>query len=212
MTGLRSPNGMVRHAAPLPSVAPGTNTMPMPVTAHRFTVDDYHRMGAVGILPENARLELLDGEIVEMTPIGPRHAGCVNRLNALLVQAVGPRAIVTVQNPVVLDPHGEPQPDLAVLRPRADWYAAAHPGPADVLLLIEVMDSSTAYDRGRKMPAYARTGVTEVWLVDLDAPRVEIYRRPGPHGYLDLETAGSRDSIAPRALPDLTLAVRDILG
>ncbi len=199
-------------AAPLPPHPPRADTMGMPVTTHRFTVDEYHRMGDAGIFPPDARVELLDGEIVEMSPIGPRHAGCVNRLNALLVHAVGDRAIVTVQNPVVLDEHGEPQPDLALLRPRADWYATAHAQPGDMLLLIEVMDSSREYDRGRKIPAYARTGVPEVWLVDVAARQIEIFRTPKAAAYAGFEVARPGDTISPRALPDVTLAVSDILG
>jgi len=186
--------------------------MGMPVTTHRFTVDEYHRMGDAGIFPPDARVELLDGEIVEMSPIGPRHAGCVNRLTTLLVRAVGLRAVVTVQNPVVLDAHGEPQPDLALLRPRADWYATAHAEPGEIFLLIEVMDSSTVYDRGRKIPAYARTGVSEVWLVDIGARHIEIYRDPMGPGYAEIRNASPGDVIIPHALPGVTLAVSDILG
>ena len=186
--------------------------MGMLVTTRRFTVDEYHRMGAAGIFREDDRVELLDGAIVEMSPIGPRHASCVDRINRLLSQRAGDRAIVRVQNPAVLDQHGEPQPDVVLARPRADWYAAAHPRPDDVLLLIEVSDTSTDYDRGRKVPAYARSGIPEVWLVDVGARRIEVYRDPRRDGYVDVRIAQPGDRITPQALPDVSLAVSDILG
>jgi Uma2 family endonuclease len=186
--------------------------MVMPVTIHRFTVDEYHRMGDAGIFPPDARLELLDGEIVEMSPIGPRHAGCVNRLNTMLVRAVGERAVVTVQNPVILDAYGEPQPDLTVSRPRRDFYASAHPQPGDVLLMIEVVDSTGAYDRGRKVPAYARAGITELWLVDVGRRAVEVYTDPERGRYASMRVVAVADALAPRALPDVTLRVDAILG
>jgi Uma2 family endonuclease len=121
-----------------------------------FTVDEYHRMVDAGILREDDRVELLDGEIVEMTPIGPHHAGCVNRLNRLLIEALGRRGVVTPQNPFLLDERSEPQPDLCVAKPRPDDYASGHPRPADLLLVIEVSDSSLTYDRNRKARAIRR--------------------------------------------------------
>ncbi len=139
-----------------------------------FTVGDYHRMTETGVLRRDARVELLDGQVVEMSPIGSRRAGCVNRLTQMLAQAMAGRATVGIQNPVVLDDFSEPQPDVAVLTYRADGYAARHPGPADVLLLIEVMVTSADIDRDVKIPLYARAGIPEVWLVDLDADAVEV--------------------------------------
>lgn len=127
-----------------------------------FTVEEYHRMAEAGILREDDRVELLEGEIVEMTPIGSRHAACVDRLNQLGVRGVGPRAIVRVQSPVRLGERSEPQPDLTLLRARPDFYAHAHPGPADVLLIIEVAEASADADRTVKMPLYARAAIPEV--------------------------------------------------
>ncbi len=137
------------------------------VTRRRFTVHDYHRMGEAGILHEDDRVELIEGELVEMAAIGTRHLTCVNGLTRMLVRGVGDEAIVSVQNPVRLDEHSEPQPDLTVLRMRD--YRESLPVPEDVLLLIEVSDTTLAYDRGVKLPLYARSGIREVWIVDLRA-------------------------------------------
>jgi len=127
--------------------------MAAPLVRHRFTVEEYHRMGQAGILSEDDRVELIEGEIVEMAPVGSRHAACVKRLNALLSRRAGGRALVSVQDPIRLGEHSEPQPDLALLKPREDFYAAAHPGPEDVLLVIEVAETSLEYDREVKLPS-----------------------------------------------------------
>ncbi|WP_295392884.1 Uma2 family endonuclease [uncultured Thiodictyon sp.] len=152
---------------------------------HRLSVADYHRMGETGILGPELRTELIDGEIIEMPPIGHPHAGTVKLLANLLKEAVGSAAILAVQDPVWLDDHSEPLPDIALLRPRPDYYRNGHPGPADVLLLIEVADSSLRYDREVKLPRYARGGIPEAWLVDLGGNRLHIYRAPGANGYAD---------------------------
>lgn len=145
--------------------------------AYRLSVDDYHRMGESGILGGELRTELIDGEIIEMPPIGHPHAGTVNLLVKLLISAVGDQAVVAPQNPVYLDDHTEPLPDIALLLPRADYYRNAHAGPDDVLLLIEVADSSLAYDRDVKLPRYARAGIPEAWLVDLSGRRLWVHRQ-----------------------------------
>ena len=177
-----------------------------------FTVGDYHRMAETGVLRQDARVELLDGQVVEMSPIGSRHAGCVFHLNQMLFGALAGRAGVNVQNPVVLDDHSEPQPDITVLKLRSDWYTTAHPGPADVLLLIEVMDTTAERDREMKTPLYARSGIAEVWLVDLDADVIEILREPGPDGYASVRTAARGDKLTPLHLASVTLEAADILG
>jgi Uma2 family endonuclease len=177
-----------------------------------FTVEEFHRMGKAGVFSEDDRVELLDREIVQMTPIGSRHAACVDRLNRLLSQRVGERAIVRVQNPIRLSEQSELQPDVSLLRSRADFYAHAHPGPADVLLLIEVAETSADTDREAKLPLYARSGVVELWLVDLSTERVEVYRKPAPHGYQESRTVGRGQHLAPQALPDLALSVDAVLG
>ena len=154
---------------------------------HRLTVDDFHKMGEAGILAPDARVELIEGEVIDMTPIGSRHAGLVKRLNDVLTRQVQGKAIV-----VVLGEESEPQPDLMVLHRREDYYAAEHPGPGDVLLLIEVADSTVAYDRDVKIPLYARHGIGEVWLVDLEEQRIEAYHHPqgGEYRHVDVHRTG----------------------
>lgn len=156
------------------------------MTRHRVTVADYHRMDEAGFFAPDIRVELIEGEVIDMPAIGTRHASTVNRLTRLLTTAFGDTAIVAVQNPVRLGDYSEPQPDLLLLRPRTDFYASAHPTPADVLLLIEVADSSARYDREIKVPLYARHGVVEVWIVDLDARQVRFFRSPQGDTYADV--------------------------
>ncbi len=178
----------------------------------RFTVDEYYRMGQAGILHEDDRVELLEGEIVEMAPIGSRHQGTVNRLTRLFSSRATASSMVMVQGPVRLSENCEPQPDVTLLLLRADFYASAHPGPNDVLLLVEVSDSSIEYDRQVKVPLYARHGITEVWLVDLEAEVVETYRNPGGDGYREVAPVGRGQSLSPGFLPGLEFEVDGILG
>lgn len=152
-------------------------------------------MADAGLFGGNDRVELVEGEIIDMAPIGSRHAACVDRLNRLLVSRLGEGAIVRVQSPVRLDDLSEPQPDVAVLVVRSDFYAGAHPGPADVLVVVEVADTTVGWDRGVKIPLYARAGVAEVWLVDLAAETVEVSRRPGSDGYGESHRAGRGDQL-----------------
>jgi Uma2 family endonuclease len=179
---------------------------------YRFTVDQYHRMGEAGIFSPDCRVELIDGEIFEMTPIGPWHAGVVNRLTRAFVTGVGDRAVVHVQNPVGLDRHSEPLPDLMLLRPRPDFYGTAHPTPADAFLVVEVADTSLDRDRGRKLPLYARAGVPEVWIVNRQADAVEVFRDPSGGDYRERRQFERGQTLAPLAFPDLALRVDDILG
>lgn len=159
---------------------------PAAVRPHRFDVGDYYRMAETGILGPQDRVELIEGQIVDMAPIGSAHAGTVNRLVRLAAKAMAEGSVlVGIQNPLRLDAHNEPQPDLMLLRPRADDYRDSHPTPADVLLLVEVADSTLAYDRGPKLALYARHGVPEVWIVDLGGRAVEVCRQPGPEGYAE---------------------------
>ncbi len=185
--------------------------MAIAVNRHRFTVTEYHRMGEAGILGES--VELIAGDIIVREPIGPYHAGTVNRLTWLWSSRLGERAVVQVQNPIELpEEHSEPQPDLALLRRRADFYATAHPLAADVLLLIEVADTTPVLDRRVKIPLYARAGIREVWLVDLAGDRVEVCRKPAREGYGEVLVIRGDASIAPEAFPDLGLTARDLLG
>jgi Uma2 family endonuclease len=176
----------------------------------RFTSDEFHTMAQTGILSADDRLELIEGEIYEMTPIGNRHAGGVNRLTNLFRALDG--AVLAVQNPVHLSEVSEPQPDIALLRPRDDFYANAHPLPAEILLLIEVADASLESDRRMKIPLYARYGIPEVWLVDLTRSTLEVHRAPSPSGYRDVHQLRRGDQLSPLAFPDLRLDCATILG
>ena len=182
------------------------------VQRHRFDVDEYARMGEAGIFTEDDRVELIDGEVREMTPIGPPHAGIVNRLTELLVTRLAGRATVIVQNPIRLDRHNEPQPDLVVARRRKGFYADRHPEPGDVLLVVEVADSSMRYDRAEKAPRYGRAGIPETWLVDVEAGAVTVYADPGPQGYALQQVRRRGERLAAGSVPDLDLAVDDVFG
>jgi len=186
--------------------------MSVQVQRRLFTVEEYHRMAEAGILSEDDRVELIEGELVAMSPIGSRHAACVKRLVRLLDRAVGERAIVSVQDPIRLGRHSEPQPDVALLRYRPDFYASAHPGPEDVLLIVEVAEISADYDRTVKIPLYARHGIPEAWLVDLAKEHIEVYRQPGPEGYWETRTLRRGETLHLTALPGRTIAVEEILG
>jgi Uma2 family endonuclease len=187
--------------------------MAVEVHRYRFTVPEYHRIGEVGILDEDAKIELLVGDIVVREPPGPYHAGTVDRLNALWVSRLVGRAVVRVQNPIELpEVDSEPQPDLALLRPRADFYTTAHPRAADVLLVVEVADSSARPDRRVKISLYARAAIREVWLVDLTSRQLELYRHPSADGYREVRTARDDEGVSPEAFPDLRLTPSDLLG
>jgi Uma2 family endonuclease len=174
-------------------------------TPAKISLERFHKMAEAGIFGEDDRIELIDGEMLTMAPIGGPHMTMVNRLNALLVRAVGDRAVVSIQNPVALPPDSEPQPDVVVLQPSAGALSAGVPGPADVLLIIEVADSTLRYDRGVKLPLYARHGISEVWIVDLQSKRIEIFRGPGPGGYAHRRELGPHEAAMLLALPDVTV-------
>lgn len=194
-----------------------TATRPAPWTAaagsrRLFTREEYQAMGRAGILEEDERVELLGGEIIVMSAIGNRHAACVLRMtSALNVSRLTGRAFVQVQNPVAADRMSEPQPDLMLLAHRDDHYDFAHPGPEDVLLLVEVADSSLDYDRGTKMPFYATSGIREVWIVDLEHDQIESYREPEAGRYRKTRRYKPGEALAPSALPDLRLEVSRII-
>ena len=184
----------------------------LPLTRRRFTVDEYYRMAEVGILGASERVELIDGEIVEMAAIGPRHAFTVDLIMQQFFAIFGNAVHIRVQNPVHLDVHSEPEPDVAMLLPRGSHYATHHPTPADVLLVVEVADSSLETDRRVKLPLYARAGIPEAWLVDLVQDEVLVHRDPSPNGYRTVHTVERGERLAPLAFPDRELAVADILG
>ncbi|MBI4310710.1 MAG: Uma2 family endonuclease [Chloroflexi bacterium] len=177
-----------------------------------FTVDEYHRMIETGILKDDDRVELLNGAIVTMAPIGSRHFSSVNRLDRMLQRLLSDRALVSAQSAVTIRPDSEPQPDIALYRLREDVYASGLPEPADTLLIIEVADSTLSYDRHIKVPLYARARIPELWIVDLVARRVEVYSSPSPEGYRELRYANPGGRIAPAAFPDISLLVDDMLA
>jgi Uma2 family endonuclease len=180
------------------------------LTRWRFTVHDYHRMGEAGILHEDDRVELIEGELVQMTAIGTRHFSCVNRLNRLFVMNVGDEAIVSVQNPVRLNEYNEPQPDLTVIRSRD--YRESLPMPEDVLLLIEVSDTTLAYDRGVKLPLYAQAGIREAWIIDLAGETIGRYTDPSEEGYRLADQIRRGQTLESDALPGPTPSLDEILG
>jgi Uma2 family endonuclease len=176
-------------------------------------VDEYERMVHAGVFAPDDRIELIEGEIIEMTPIGDPHAGVVDRLTMVMTRRVGDRVIVRVQGPVRFRSlRSRPQPDLALLKPRADFYVNGSPGADDILLLVEVMDTSVEYDRRRKAPLYARAGVREVWLVDIPAGAVDVLREPSADGYRDVRTLHRGEHLTLLAFPDVTVTVDDVLG
>jgi Uma2 family endonuclease len=177
----------------------------------RFTADEYQRMGEVGILCPDDRVELIDGEVVVMTPIGPRHNACVSSANRALVRAAGDAAIVLPQGSVRLDLHNEPQPDLVLLKPRDDFYASRHAGPADILLVVEIAASSIEYDRDVKARIYAEFGVPEYWLADLNDNVVSRYSLPQDGAFLSIEQYRPGESLAPGLLPSCIISVKTLL-
>ena len=181
-------------------------------TRRRFTVAEYYAMGEAGILTEDDRVELLDGELIEMPPIGDRHAGSVDYFTEALPLALRRRANVRIQNPVRLDDGSEPLPDAMLLRRRDDFYRSRKPIPADVLLIIEVSDTSLAYDRGAKLAAYARAGIPEVWIANLPDGRVESYAEPAGGEYAVVRHYYPGSSISPQAFPDIALEVARIIA
>lgn len=176
-----------------------------------FTVNEYHRIAEAGVLGEDDRVELIEGEIVEMTPIGARHARCVTVLSHLLHRQVGDRFIVTVQNPIRLSERSEPQPDLALVRWRDDFYPEM-PTAQDVVLIIEVADTSEVTDRSVKLPAYGSAGIGEVWLVDLPAGVIEVHLEPSAAGYGHVDFYRPGQVVSATVAADVTVEVRDVLG
>jgi Uma2 family endonuclease len=186
--------------------------MTLQLPRHRFSVAEYDQMGQAGILDEDDRVELIEGEIVEMTPIGRRHAATVDRMAQALVEMVAGSAQVRVLGPIRLGGDSEPQPDLAVLRRKPDFYASGHPTAQDILLLVEVADSSADSDRQVKIPFYARHGVSEVWLVDLEAATITTYRDPSLGGFGTQHMVRRGEWLALLAFPGREMAVNDLIG
>lgn len=184
----------------------------MPVqTQHRFSVEDYHRMAEAGVLKPGARVELLDGKIIDMSPIGPFHGGVTTYLTEAFTAASKGRWQTRVQNVVRLDDYSEPQPDLALVKPATDFYRKRHPQPEDVFLLVEISDSTLEADQEEKLPAYARAGIIEVWIVNLNELTVEVYREPNFTGYGTKAVLRVGDQAKPQAFPDVAVDVAELL-
>jgi Uma2 family endonuclease len=176
-----------------------------------ITVAQYHRMLKVGIVYEREPVELLDGQLIAMPPEGSLHVSAVTALNELLVQRFAGRAMVRTGNPVELDNTSEPQPDLTLVHRHDDWYKSGHPRPSQVFLVIEVSLSTLAYDRGRKLRAYARSGIAELWIVNLAHRQVEVYTEPHELGYAGKLVLGRGGTVGPRAFPNDAIAVASFL-
>ncbi len=189
--------------------APPTISAP---ARRRFTVAEYYAMADAGILSENDRVELLDGDLIVMPPIGNWHGGGVKFFANTLPPVLQGRAIIAVQDPVRLDEHSEPQPDIMLLQWRDDFYRNGHPAPGDVLLLIEVADSSVEFDRTVKLAAYARAGIPEVWIVARAERRIEAYSEPAGNEYATVRRFGSGETVAPQAFPGISLEVSRVIG
>jgi Uma2 family endonuclease len=188
--------------------------MTMTVTTlqrHRLTVDDYHKMGAVGILSEEDRVEMIEGEVIDMAPIGSAHAACVRYLLHAFAPQLANAAILDVQNPLQLDDHSEPQPDLMLLKPKPDFYLRAHPQAKDALLLVEVAETSAAYDQEVKIPLYARHQIPEIWLFDIRAQRLNIFLDPSAEGYKKILRPSREEPVAPSLLPGIIINWADAL-
>ena len=182
------------------------------VPRRKLDVAQYHRMGEAGIFRDRERVELIEGELIQMAPIGSGHSGAVNGTNRALIRAVGDQAIVSVHGPVRLGDYSEPEPDFMLLRPRDDDYRSKTPVAEDVLLLIEVSQSSLRYDRSVKLALYARHGIAEVWIVDLAANAVEWFRLPEGESYAETGRARRGETLTPALLPDVPVPVTAILG
>jgi Uma2 family endonuclease len=178
---------------------------------HRFNVQEYYRMAETGVLHPDARVELLDGRIIDMSPIGPFHGGVVARLTRLFNKLSKNRWLVWPQNPVRLDDHSEPEPDVVLLKPSRDDYTSRHPQADDVYLLIEVSDTTLDFDREEKLPAYGRAGIGEVWIVNLTEQAVEIHREPHFTGYGAKTILRAGDQAKPQAFPDAVVDVAELL-
>ena len=177
---------------------------------HAVSVQEYLRMGEAGVFASDARLELIEGEIVERAPIGSRHAGMVNTLIWLFSRAAGDRAVVAAQNPLIAGDRSVPQPDVVLLRPRADRYSRSHPTPADVLLLVEVAESTLPFDLGTKVPLYSRCGIAEAWVIDVQERVVHVFRDPSPSGYRTSFTLKGDEKVTALALPAIVVPVAEL--
>jgi len=172
---------------------------------HGITVDEYYRMAETGELAPDARVELIEGEIIDMPPIGSSHGSMDTKLTLMLVEAVAKRALVRCGLPIRLDNMSEPQPDFALVLPRVDFYEASHPTAADTLLAIEVSDTRLSFDLGRKKAMYAKHGIRELWVIDLKRARLHIFRQPSDGTFADVSLLEAPDTMTIERLPGILL-------
>ena len=180
-------------------------------TKRRFTVQEYYCMGEAGILRPDERTELIKGEIYVMPPVGPGHAECGSKVERSFHRRLGDRAVVRSQYPIRLPDDGEPQPDVALVRPRPEGYGRSHPQPEDVFLLVEVSDTSLKHDREVKLPLYAAAGIPEVWLMDLPDDRIEVHCDPSPEGYRSISFVPRGGTVTPLAFPEINIPCAELL-
>jgi len=176
----------------------------------KFTAKRFHLMYEKGIFTESERFELINGEIIAMSPIGTKHAACVNRLSKLFWEKLGNQVIVSVQNSILLDDKSQPQPDIAVLKYRDDFYEEALPVPEDILLIVEVADSSLEYDRDVKANLYAAVGIPEMWLFDVNAKIITAFSRPAELGYKQSCRYTQGDSFSILAFDDVVFKWQEL--
>ena len=182
------------------------------VVPKRFNVEEFRKMTEVGILPEESGWEVIDGYLIDKMSIGSKHASTVKRLNRIFTNLVGNEAIISIQDPIRVDEYNEPEPDVALLKSRKDFYAESHPTPQDVLLLIEVSDSTVEFDREIKKTLYAKAEVAEFWLVNLKENTVECYSSPKNGNYRLAKILEKGKTIKSETIEKLTLQVEEILG
>jgi Uma2 family endonuclease len=184
---------------------------PVKIERRLFTIEEYDRFIEVGVLTEDDPVELINGEVIKMSPISSPHVGCVNRLNRLFSQRAGAEVILHIQNPIHIDKYSEPEPDVVLLKYRADYYADSLPRPSDALLLIEVADTSLSYDPQVKVPLYAKAGVGEVWVVDVENRLVYVYRNPIKGKYQETIVIKPGDTIALATFLEMTVMVDEVI-
>jgi Uma2 family endonuclease len=182
---------------------------PLTIPRRALTVDEYHKMGEAGVLKENDRVELIEGELIKMAPIGGRHLQLVNIVSHIFHLAVGDKAVVSTQNPILLPPHNEPQPDIVLLAPELR-YRQVVPTLQDILLVIEIADTTLIYDRDTKIPIYARHGIAEAWLLDAENKKTFIFLDPGPQGYRQMKSPKNDETVSPSLLPWVRIRLSDI--
>ena len=186
--------------------------MSLSLITRKFTVEEYEKMATEGIIKPDEKVELIRGEIIKMSPMGTRHAACIDRLIQLLYQKLGQKIILRVQNPIRLNNNSQPEPDISLLIRRSDFYVAAYPCPQDIYLIIEVSDSTLDYDRYTKIPLYAEANIKEVWIINLKEECLEVYRHPLQGSYQDIQKYYRGEIIFIESFPEIELTLIEILG